>query len=55
MAAIAVFGVYALMALRAVFGGSWPKTIAKAVAIGILYLICAVPAFMVILIWASLV
>ena len=55
VAAIAVFGVYALMALRAVFGGSWPKTIAKAAAIGILYLICAVPAFMVILIWASLV
>jgi len=53
--AIAVFGGYVLLALRAVFGGSWPKTIVKAAAIGILYLICAVPAFMVILIWASLV
>jgi hypothetical protein len=48
-----LFGVYALKAFRAVFGGSWPVTIAKAAAIGFVYLAASVPAFMVILLWAS--
>lgn len=49
------FAVYALKALRGVFGGSWPITVAKAVGIGFVYLMASVPAFFVILIWASLV
>ena len=47
------FAVYALKAFRAVYGGRWPITIVKATAIGFLYLIASVPAFMVILLWAS--
>jgi hypothetical protein len=56
-AAIAVIGfvVYALMSLRAVFGGGWPITIVKALSIGAVYLIASIPAFFVMLIWASLV
>jgi hypothetical protein len=48
-----VFAVYALMALRAVFGGSWPITVAKAAAIAVIYLIASLPAFAIILAWAS--
>jgi hypothetical protein len=48
-----VFAVYALKAFRAVFGGSWPKTIAKATGIGFLYLIASMPAFIVIILWAA--
>lgn len=47
------FAVYALMAFRAMYGGGWPITVAKAVGIGLLYLIAAVPAFIVIMLWAS--
>lgn len=46
---------YALAALRAVFGGRWPMTIAKAMGIGFVYAVASVPFFFVILIWASLV
>lgn len=49
------FAVYALMSLRAVFGGGWPITIAKAVGIGTVYLLASIPAFFVILVWASVV
>ena len=49
------FAVYALQSTRAVFGGSWPMTIAKATGMGLVYLISAVPAFLVMLLWASLV
>jgi hypothetical protein len=49
-----VFAVYALKAFRAVYGGGWPVTVAKAAAIGLLYLIAAVPAFIVIIFWACL-
>jgi hypothetical protein len=47
--------IYVLRALRAVFGGSWGVTVAKAAAIGFVYVLTAIPAFFVILIWASLV
>lgn len=52
--AITGFATYTLLAFRAVFGGSWPMTIVKAVGIGVVYLFASVPAFVVILIWASL-
>jgi uncharacterized protein DUF3667 len=48
-----IFAVYALKSFRAVFGGGWPLTIAKALGIAFLYMIAAVPAFMVIILWAS--
>ena len=47
------FTAYALLALRAVFGGSWPATVVKAAAIGVVYLIASMPAFAIILVWAS--
>ena len=47
------FTAYALMALRAVFGGSWAITVAKAAAIAVIYLIASLPAFAIILAWAS--
>jgi hypothetical protein len=53
--ATVVFAVYAFQSTRAVFGGSWPKTLAKLTGIGIAYLISAVPAFLIMLLWASLV
>lgn len=53
-AVIAVaFGVYALKSLRAVFGGGWPITVAKALGIGVVYLVATMPAFVVIIFWAS--
>lgn len=53
-AVIAVaFGVYALKSFRAVFGGGWPITVAKTVGIGVVYLVAAMPAFIVIIFWAS--
>lgn len=48
-----IFAVYALKSFRAVYGGGWPSTIAKALGIGFLYMIAAIPAFMVIILWAS--
>jgi hypothetical protein len=41
--------------LRGVFGGTWGITLAKASAIGFVYVLASMPAFFVILIWASLV
>ena len=53
-AVIAVaFAIYALKSFRAVFGGGWPITLLKAVAIGFVYLAAAVPAFSVVILWAS--
>jgi hypothetical protein len=49
------FSGYALRALRYVFGGGWGITLAKATAIGVVYVLASIPAFFVILIWASLV
>ena len=54
IAAVA-FSVYAPLAQKHVFGGSWPAIIAKSTGIGFLYLLISVPAFFIILIWASLV
>jgi hypothetical protein len=48
------FAVYALRSLRAVFGDSWSWTLAKAAGIGVVYSIAALPAFFIILVWASL-
>jgi hypothetical protein len=48
------FAGYMLMALRHVFGGSWPITILKAIGIGVVYFIASIPAFALILAWASL-
>ena len=48
------FGVYALRSFRAVFGGGWPITVAKAVAIGFVYLFASLPAFIVIIFLATL-
>ena len=47
------FAVYALKAFRAVFGGSWPGTIGKAIGIGFVYAIASLPAFVVMMVWAS--
>jgi hypothetical protein len=48
------FAVYVVRSLRAVFGDSWPWTLAKAAGIGVVYSIAALPAFFIILVWASL-
>ena len=48
------FAVYALVAARTVFGGGWAITIVKAVGIGAVYVLASLPAFAVILIWATL-
>lgn len=53
--ATVAFAVYALQSTRAVFGGSWPMTLAKVTGMGLVYLFSAVPAFLVMLLWASLV
>lgn len=50
---MAAFAAYTLMSFRAVFGGSWATTLAKAVGIGIVYLLASLPAFAIILAWAS--
>lgn len=48
-----VFAIYALKSFRSVFGGRWPITVVKAAGIGFLYLVAAVPAFIIIILWAS--
>jgi hypothetical protein len=48
-----LFSVYALKAFRAVFGGGWPTTLLKAVGIGFVYLFASLPAFIVLVLWAS--
>jgi hypothetical protein len=52
---LVAFTWYSLGALRAVFGGGWAITIAKAIGIGFAYAVSSIPAFFIILIWASLV
>jgi hypothetical protein len=46
---------YTLAGLRAVYGGGWPATIVKGAGIAFVYVLASVPAFFIILIWASLV
>ena len=48
-----IFAIYALKAFRAVYGGGRPITIAKALGAGFLYMIASIPAFIVIMLWAS--
>ena len=52
-AAAVAFLVYALSSVRVVFGGGWLITLAKAAGIGLVYLAASVPAFLIILVWAS--
>jgi len=49
-----IFAAYALIAARRVFGGGWLMTIVKAAGIGAVYLLASLPAFAIILIWATL-
>jgi hypothetical protein len=51
---VVTFLVYALASARAVFGGGWPITIVKAGGIGFVYLLASMPAFLIMLLWASL-
>lgn len=51
--AAVVFAVYILRALRAVFGGRWGATVAKAFGIGFVYMVVYVPAIILALLWAS--
>ena len=46
--------VYAIAAFRKVFGGGLLKTLGKAAAIGVLYLLTSLPAFFIILLWAAI-
>lgn len=45
---------YGLRALKAVYGGGWVRTLAKAAGIGLIYLVASVPAFIIILTWAAI-
>lgn len=54
LAATVVFTVYVPRSLKAVFGGSWTETNLKATGIGFVYALASVPAFLIILAWASL-
>jgi hypothetical protein len=48
------FIVYALRSTRSVFGGGWTSTVFKAAGIGIVYLLASMPAFAIIIAWATL-
>ena len=48
------FSIYIVRAQQAVFGESWAWTVAKSTGIGFVYSLAAVPAFFIILVWASL-
>jgi len=52
---VVILSIYALRAQHVVFGGTWPDTVGKATAIGLIYMMTAVPAFMITFIWASMV
>ena len=45
---------YALRALKAVYGGGWVSTVARAAGIGVIYLVASIPAFLIILTWAAI-
>jgi len=55
VSAAVVFAVYTHRSLQVVFGGSWLQTLRKETAIGFAYALVSVPAFFIILIWASMV
>lgn len=54
LAMLLIVHVYGLRALKAVYGGGWPRTLAKASGIGFIYLAASIPAFMIILTWAAI-
>jgi hypothetical protein len=45
--------VYALLAFRGVYGDGWVRTIGKTIGIGLLYLVSAIPVYIVMLLWAA--
>jgi hypothetical protein len=45
--------VYALRAFKAVYGGGWLGTIARAAGVGVLYVVASIPALFLILAWAA--
>lgn len=51
--AAVTFTVYVLRALRAVFGGRWLTTVAKAFGIGFVYMVVSVAAIIFAVLWAS--
>lgn len=53
--AAVVFAVYTHRSLQVVFGGSWLTTLGKETALGFLYALVSIPAYIIILIWASMV
>ena len=53
--ALVAFAVYTHRSLQVVFGGDWKETLVKETAIGFGYALVSVPAFFIILIWASMV
>ena len=46
--------IYAVLAFRRVYGGSYPRTVAKAVGIGVLYACATAVAFVVMIYWVSI-
>lgn len=54
MPVVLIVLVYGLRALKGVYGGGWVRTVAKAAAIGFIYLAASIPAFIIILAWAAI-
>ena len=54
VAMVLIVHTYGLRALKAVYGGGWRRTLAKASGIGVIYLMASIPAFLIILAWAAL-
>jgi hypothetical protein len=52
--ALLLVGAYLLLASRRVYGGSWPAIIAKSVGLAFVYLLASIPAFAIILAWATM-
>ncbi len=53
-ACVAAFIAYTLWAFRAVYRETWPMTALKTVGVGVVYVFASIPAFILILVWASL-
>ena len=51
---VVIVHAYGLRALKAVYGGGWVRTFAKASGIGLIYLVASIPAFLIILTWAAI-
>lgn len=52
--ALSWIAIYALTALRRVYGSSWTATVAKAAGIGVLYVAAGVPALIGLVMWVAL-